>query len=119
MDCSFPMSLRAPMVRSGRPSPKGGNPLPTPRAGVSAALERARQLDARSHPELRVDPRQVVLDRLAGEMERRRDLLVRAPLGHQLGDLALAGGELLARAALAPYGGGHAGAAAAQLARGL
>ena len=60
-------------------------------------------------PELHVDVREVPLDRPRAERQRRGDLLVRAALGAELEDLALAGRERVERQLAArPSGGARA-----------
>ena len=55
----------------------------------------ARELGPRADGELAVDARQMVLDRLRAEEERRGDLAVRQALGDELGDAPLLRGERL------------------------
>src|SRR5262245_46109023 len=60
----------------------------------------ARQLRARAQAELRVDAREVALDRADADEHRRRDLAVRPALGDELGHAPLRLGQL-ARASAA------------------
>src|SRR5688572_2065668 len=55
------------------------------------------ELRPRANPELRVDVPEVVLDRVHGDDELLCDLLVREPLGGQVGDAALRRRELACR----------------------
>src|SRR5262249_23941916 len=58
-----------------------------------AADRIARQLGAIAHPQLVENVATVVVDRLARDHERVRDLVTRVTLSDQLHDLELAGGE--------------------------
>src|SRR5437870_5624851 len=60
--------------------------------GEAMLISEPRRLSATPDPELSVDVRQVVLDRLLAEPELARDLLVRPAGGDSLEDLALPGG---------------------------
>ena len=73
-----------------------GNPqtLERPTLGGEARC----QLPARMNPKLCVAVREVGLDRVDGDVEFLRDLLVGAAAGRELGDASLARGELAARA---------------------
>ncbi len=55
---------------------------------------RDRGLGARADAELRIDARQVVLDRTDAQVETLSDLLVREALAHEPEDLLLAGAQL-------------------------
>src|SRR5947209_18632479 len=66
----------------------------------------ARQLRAASDARLRADLREMALDRARRDVQRRRDLLVRAAVGHEAQDVELArrqlaGGGAAALAAVA------------------
>ena len=67
---------------------------PAPAAGGQTRGELRPRADA----ELRVGVREVHLDRVHGDEERLRDLLVREPLRRQLGDAPLGGRQLAAGA---------------------
>src|SRR3954470_4081819 len=67
--------------------------------GNSLQNERAVQLGARRDPELAIDPRQIRLDRLAGDEHAGRYLRVREPCRRELGDLELGRAQLVRRAA--------------------
>src|SRR4051812_49866918 len=59
--------------------------------------QRGAQLGARPDPELREHAVQVRADRAMREVEPLPDLAVGEPVGRELGDLQLLGGELVAR----------------------
>ena len=63
------------------------------RRGVPVPFDGARHLDPRRGRELAEDVAQVRLHRLLAQEQRGGDLLVRAPVGDELGDLALARGQ--------------------------
>ena len=69
-----------------------------------SGAEARGELGPRAHAELRVDAREVRLDRPHRDDQLGRHLAVRAPLGDQGGDALLGGGELVAgrRAAAEP-----------------
>src|SRR4051794_39875851 len=69
--------------------------------GETPADRVAHELHAVTHAELAQQVRAVRLDRLLGEVQRLRDLLVGVGLGDQLQDFLLARGERLFRAARA------------------
>ena len=60
----------------------------------SAILSRLASCAAGAHAELRVGAREVRLDRVHGDEQRERDLLVRRPCGREPRDLLLGLGEL-------------------------
>ena len=76
--------------------PRGAQPIEgNPPADPLHRGQAARQLDPRAHAELRVDARERALDRLLAQEQLGRDLLVRASLDDELGDVALAVAERL------------------------
>ena len=64
--------------------------------------QRVGELSARADPELGEDVAQVPLDGARAEEQARADLGVREPVAGELGDLALLGGQLVARLGAAP-----------------
>src|SRR5215213_5824714 len=98
-----------------------------PRAVEAQVLQRGSRppddlgdLGAGRHAELGEDAGEVALDGLLGEEQLATDLAVRAALGDELGDLALAAGERVeALAAAAALARAHALAEAAQLVGGF